>query len=151
MVISHVSGELTRPSLSLIVTLPVRNDDSLNIQLQLPTFVQGDVGAQVWPAAMSLMRILVDKPSLVKDKHVLELGCGTASCGLVALSMGAKSLCATDFNQACLEASGHNIMHYNQRASTLSLDWSSHRLPRKGLEHVDIILGWLLLHLFLLQ
>jgi len=48
--------------------------------------VNGTTGLSVWGACLSLADILLDRPDLVKGKHVLELGAGLGFSGLVAAS-----------------------------------------------------------------
>src|SRR4051812_46485300 len=51
----------------------------------------------LWPSAEALAWYLADHPELVKDKSVLELGCGLGLPSLVAAHLGGAVL-ATDYH-----------------------------------------------------
>ncbi|PZP41361.1 MAG: methyltransferase, partial [Pseudopedobacter saltans] len=51
---------------------------------------------QVWPAALGLCQYLVENPSNIKDKNVLELAGGLGLPSLVAAHF-AKSVCCSDY------------------------------------------------------
>jgi hypothetical protein len=49
-----------------------------------------------WPCAHAIAKILCANPSLVRDRHVLELGAGTCLAGMVAASVGAHQVVLSD-------------------------------------------------------
>jgi predicted nicotinamide N-methyase len=52
--------------------------------------------AQAWPAGQALARHLLDYPSIVKGKSLLDLGAGSGICALAAAMSGATSVVACD-------------------------------------------------------
>lgn len=69
----------------------------------------GTTGAAVWTAGVSLASLLAREPELVKGKRILELGCGTGLCGIVAARLGAREVTLTDGNSDLLERVESNI------------------------------------------
>ena len=55
-----------------------------------------------WPASVPLARVLSSMPGL-KAARVVELGCGTGLCSLLAASRGAAEVLATDIEPVSLE------------------------------------------------
>ena len=60
-------------------------------------------GTRQWPAALYLAGYLHDRPELVKDKTVLELGCGNGLVSLTAAAIGAAKVIATDYRELPLQ------------------------------------------------
>ena len=56
----------------------------------------------VWPAAKSLARFILTNEYLVKDKNVLDLGCGSGVSSIAASMAGAKKVTANDIDQTAL-------------------------------------------------
>lgn len=74
---------------------------------------QGDVGpgttgAAVWSAGERLADVLCSQPELVSGKRVVELGCGTGLCGIVAARLGASSVLLTDGAEPQLARAARN-------------------------------------------
>lgn len=69
----------------------------------------GSTGAAVWRAGEFMAGYLVANPSLVRGKRVIELGCGTGLCGLVAARLGASRVLLTDGSDTVLERARRNI------------------------------------------
>ena len=57
-----------------------------------------ETGGSVWHAAHRLSEYLVRNPYLVRNKRVLELGCGCGLVGLVAAALGAKTVVLSDID-----------------------------------------------------
>jgi len=85
----------------------------------------GDV---VWPASISLARLLAHVPSLTQGKRVLELGCGLGAAGLAAASVGAASVLLTDRDTRLLalakQAAAANDLG-DESVLTATLDWTA--------------------------
>ncbi|MBN1447907.1 MAG: hypothetical protein JXA28_08245 [Bacteroidetes bacterium] len=64
--------------------------------------------AELWHSAVALSLYLVEKPSRVRMKRALEIGCGLALPGIVAASAGARITC-TDFEEHALLAAELNF------------------------------------------
>lgn len=84
--------------------------------LRVRVFPQhNDVGLRLWEAGAVLAEYLMAKPSLVRNKKVLELGSGVGLTALVVAVCGAKSVYGTDYSQAALENMNYNF--------TVNLQW----------------------------
>jgi predicted nicotinamide N-methyase len=59
--------------------------------------------ADLWASAIGLSQYLVDNPSLVEDKKVLEIGCGLGLPAIIAGKLGAKETTATDYLPEALD------------------------------------------------
>mmetsp|Transcript_4872 Transcript_4872/g.12147 ORF Transcript_4872/g.12147 Transcript_4872/m.12147 type:complete len:117 (+) Transcript_4872:257-607(+) len=63
---------------------------------QLQELVEGDFGFYTWPCSVELVSFLLQNTHLVRDRRVLELGCGTALVSLAAAALGCSAALATD-------------------------------------------------------
>ncbi|KAL8619207.1 hypothetical protein ACOMHN_049989 [Nucella lapillus] len=63
-------------------TLPGGNQVSLQESVNLVS--QGTTGLSTWQAAQHLAEWIIENPDVLRDKHVVELGCGLGLTGLVA-------------------------------------------------------------------
>lgn len=91
----------------------------------------------LWPAAEGLSIYLNDHPEIVKNKSVLELGCGLGYPSLVATHLGGKVL-ATDYHPDVEEYFNRNLRHSNLTCDYKRLNW------REGTEDVglfDVVMG----------
>jgi predicted nicotinamide N-methyase len=64
--------------------------------------------AVIWPAAHVLLRYVLDDPSLVKGRTVLDLGCGGGAVAIAAARAGAAKVIANDIDPVCLFMTGRN-------------------------------------------
>jgi predicted nicotinamide N-methyase len=64
--------------------------------------------ADLWASAIGLSRYLVDNQEFVKDKSVLEIGCGLGLPAIVAGKIGAAMTMVTDYLQEPLDFSKLN-------------------------------------------
>ena len=55
-----------------------------------------ETAGSIWHAGHALALYLIDHPSIVQGKHVLELGSGCGLVGLIAAALGAKTVVLTD-------------------------------------------------------
>jgi predicted nicotinamide N-methyase len=91
----------------------------------------------LWPAAEALSIYLNQNPMLIKNKTVLELGCGLGYPSLVATHLGAKVL-ATDFHPDVEEYFQRNCRHSNMTCDYQRLNW---REDKKDIGLFDIVMG----------
>ena len=70
-------------------------------------FVDSKDNEFIWDIAIALSKYLCDKPEIVKNKTVVELGAGVGLCGLVAGALGAETVYLTDLPR------GVPLLHYN--------------------------------------
>jgi predicted nicotinamide N-methyase len=91
----------------------------------------------LWPAAEGLSKYLAQNPKLVKNKSVLELGCGLGYPSLVASHLGAKVL-ATDFHPDVEEYFQRNCRHSSLTCRYQRLNW---REDKQDIGLFDIVMG----------
>ncbi|CAE8632436.1 unnamed protein product [Polarella glacialis] len=75
-----------------------------------PIWEWGHVGVHLYPSALLLAQYLLarDGCALVKDRRVLELGCGAGVLGPVSVLAGASQVVLTDFDPLVLDLCQHN-------------------------------------------
>jgi predicted nicotinamide N-methyase len=91
----------------------------------------------LWPAAEALAQFLSQRPQLVKNKTVLELGCGLGFPSLVASHLGAEVL-ATDFHPDVEEYFLRNCRHSVVQCNYQRLNW---REDRSDIGPFDVVMG----------
>lgn len=91
----------------------------------------------LWSAAEALSLYLNDHPELIKNRTVLELGCGTGYPSLVATHLGGDVL-ATDFHPSVEEYFFRNAQHSNIICKYQRLNW---RDPVMGVGQFDVVMG----------
>jgi predicted nicotinamide N-methyase len=74
--------------------------------------------AIVWPAAMVLTRHLLANPALVKNKRVLDIGCGGGAASIAAVLGGASRVIANDIDPAALLIAERNFAANNVTVET---------------------------------
>jgi len=105
------------------------------------------IGQKLWPASVALSRMLQTGglggvEAQVKDRDVVEVGCGLGGVGIAAALAGARSVVLTDFQEKSLElaAAAAEANGVGDRVSTRLLDWTD----PGGLEEwdpPDLVLG----------
>lgn len=91
----------------------------------------------LWPAAIGLSEYLGNSPQLVRNKSVLELGCGLGLPSLVSSHLGGSVL-ATDFHPDVEEYFLRNARHSSVSCNYLRLNW---REKDQDIGKFDIVLG----------
>lgn len=91
----------------------------------------------LWSAAEGLSEYLACYPELVKNKTVLELGCGLGLPSMVATHLGAKVL-ATDFHPDVEEYFLRNCRHSSLYCDYRRLNW---RESTDDIGKFDVVLG----------
>jgi ETFB lysine methyltransferase len=91
----------------------------------------------LWPAAEALSMYLADHSELVRNKSVLELGCGLGFPSMVASHLGGKVL-ATDFHPDVEEYFQRNCRHSVISCDYLRLNW---REDKKDIGLFDVVMG----------
>lgn len=91
----------------------------------------------LWPSAEALSQYLSDNPKLIRDKTVLELGCGLGLPSLVAAHLGAKVL-ATDFHPDVEEYFLRNCRHSSIKCNYQRLNW---REDKQDIGTFDVVMG----------
>jgi predicted nicotinamide N-methyase len=92
--------------------------------------------ASVWPAATVLARHIRNNPELVRDKVVLDLGCGGGVVAIAAALAGAKRVIANDIDPVALTVAERNFA-----ANNLTIEICPYNLVESiDLPHLDLIL-----------
>ncbi len=92
--------------------------------------------AVVWPAAALLARYIFDNPAYVRQKRVLDLGCGSGIPAVASALAGALSVQANDIDPLALE-----IASLNALLNGVSIQFSCGNLVEAGkIPEADVIL-----------
>ena len=78
--------------------------------------------AFAWAGGQALARCLIDLPSLVNGKRILDLGCGAGLAAIAALKAGASSVLAADIDQIAVLAAELNAGANGVRFDTTTDD-----------------------------
>jgi len=90
----------------------------------------------LWPSARALAQFIAARPELVKDKKVIELGCGLALPSLVATHLKGDVL-ATDFHPDVEHYVQRNARHSEISIKYQRLNWRE----SNSIGTFDVILG----------
>jgi len=91
----------------------------------------------LWPSSEGLAQYIASEPALVKNKKVLELGCGLGLPSLVAAHLGGDVL-ATDFHPDVESYFLRNCRHSSVHCQYERLNW---RTSDSHLEEFDVVMG----------
>ncbi len=72
------------------------DDDAVDAFFMASESLAGSTGQKVWDSALLAVRYLETHAEMVRDKRVLELGCGTGLVGLSCAALGACEVVLTD-------------------------------------------------------
>jgi len=77
----------------------------MTLQIRTPSYVEGGLGWQVWPAARILSEFMIKSPQAAGliDNTVLELSAGLGAPGIVAGKLGAEKVYLTDNHPKMIE------------------------------------------------
>jgi predicted nicotinamide N-methyase len=126
-----------------LTILAVRDTNKLFEQIKVDEFNEDErlpYWAEIWPSSIALAEYLWLKD--IKDKKVLELGCGVGLVGIAAALCGADVL-MTDYEEDALRFAKQNVQKNCNRDKSkgkiivASLDW---REPNLG-DKYDLIVG----------
>jgi len=91
-----------------------------------------DVSLRLWEAGAALAEYFLDHPSILADKHVIELGAGVGLTGLaIAAGCHPSTVFLTDYTKVCLENLAHNVKMNQEWLSEYG--FSKERLSQVGL------------------
>ena len=94
----------------------------------------GTTGLRTWEASLHLGQYLCSDPSLVRDKHVLELGAGTGYLSILcAKHLGARHVVASDGSDRVVNNLSDNFdvngLQGSDRIVSTLLEWGHEPLP----------------------
>ncbi len=78
--------------------------------------------AFAWAGGQALARLILDRPALVADKSVLDLGSGCGLSAIAAMRAGARSVLAADIDPMALAAIGLNAATNGVTVATTGAD-----------------------------
>lgn len=113
--------------------------DSMNEDEKLDPFAEDlcPYFGILWPAAEALSIYLNEHPKIVREKSVLELGCGLGFPSMVATALGGKVL-ATDFHPEVEEYFQRNCRHSSLSCSYQRLNWRDSQI---NLGKFQVVMG----------
>jgi predicted nicotinamide N-methyase len=99
--------------------------DARDIFVTAEALVDGGRGSQpywafAWPGGQGLARYILDNPTLVAGKRVLDLGAGSGLSAIAALKAGAHSVLCSDIDPMAVA-----VCHLNARANDVLMDVTS--------------------------
>jgi predicted nicotinamide N-methyase len=92
--------------------------------------------AAVWPGAQVLARFLLEQPGMVRDRQVIEIGCGGAVASIAAGKAGALKVTANDIDPIALEIGRENAA---RNGVTLQFD-NENRIESGSIGEAGLIL-----------
>lgn len=99
-------------------------DDEFNQDERLPYW------AEVWPSALALAEYIINNQIYLKNRKVLELGCGIGLVGIAATHANAK-VTFSDYEKEALEFTKQNyFLNFQSQADTILLDWRNPELKK---------------------
>jgi predicted nicotinamide N-methyase len=110
-----VDHTITLPGASRPYTIAIpENPDAVLDELDAPgvDLCHMPYWATLWPSGLALAEVVLAQPRMVRDRHVVELGCGLGVTAAAALDAGARLAIADCFPEALAFA------QYNARRNT---------------------------------
>lgn len=89
-----------------------------------------------WAGGQAVARLLLDRPELVRGRHVLDFAAGSGLIGIAAMRAGAASVRAVDIDPFATTA-----MRLNTAANAITMDITCEDLIGQNLPGVDILLA----------
>jgi predicted nicotinamide N-methyase len=79
--------------------------------------------ATIWPSGVALADAILGQPELVRNKQVLELGCGLGTTAVGALAAGADLLVTDYSSESLLLCRMNTLLNVGVEPQTLQLNW----------------------------
>ncbi len=132
--IRAISHLLTSPLLPELSVPSLPEDETLD---SFRTRHRALIGAAVpywavpWPGGQALARYLLDRPDVVADRRVFDLGCGNGSVAAAAMRAGAAAALAIDHDPNALVAAGETARANGVTVETALGDFKA-TMPEPG-------------------
>ena len=101
-------------------------------------------GQIIWDGSVVLARFIECNPSTVREKNVLEIGCGTCALPSHAVGyVGAKCIIATDTHEEMQELQmniSRNSTLMNTKINAAPLDWRRYDITRFSPVNLDVLI-----------
>ena len=91
--------------------------------------------AFAWAGGQGLARYILDKPDLVKGKHIVDFACGSGLVGIAAMLAGARSCHAVDIDPFALVAT-----RLNAALNKVSLSIETADITQASVPHADLVI-----------
>ncbi|CAF1256735.1 unnamed protein product, partial [Didymodactylos carnosus] len=89
-----------------------------------------------WPGGQGLARYILDNRYLVRNKRLLDIGCGCGGCSIAAKLCCAKHVTANDIDEEALTAVCHNAI---LNAVQIHVDKRNFLLENKLISNYDVL------------
>jgi len=114
------------PEICLWLTDPACLQRRLSEQEQLAIAANPAYWSVCWPGGLALARLILDQPERVKDKTVMDVGCGAGVVAIAAALAGASQVIACDLDPLALQASELNAIS-NEVELNYCLDYRDYK------------------------
>lgn len=140
-----VAGDALRPISNAALLLSKSTDAPLAFAMK---GAPDKTALAVWPAGTFLGQFLVNCPSFVRGKSVVELGCGVGIAGICAGRAGAREVLFTDLDPVGLDLAGRNAAESAVPCpvSFAAVDWLEEATWPEPLPPCDVVLAADVLH-----
>ena len=107
----------------------IQISESVSWEVELGEFYDEWTGCRVWPGAVHISRMLLERRYDVTGTDVIELGSGLGMCGIATMHSGARSTAFTEYKQSLLDVCMSNAERLAPpqslgTQSSFILDWS---------------------------
>ena len=91
-------------------------------QTEVPELEYDPFWSVFWPGGQVLSKFVLDNSNVVRNKNVMDIGCGCGALGIAAKKAGAKSVLCNDIDQMALAAVELNFKLNRMESPKLSTE-----------------------------
>jgi predicted nicotinamide N-methyase len=122
-----------KTGISLHVPDPVEVRTKYERQAHAGKEVEFPYWSRIWPSAKAMADYILEEPSWIKDKMILELAAGIGLPSFTAAHL-ALSIVVSDATPDAVKLLGYNIRSNGlQHVSAEQIDWNNHPIPIPGI------------------